>query len=50
MLAAMAGCHHVAGVCDCEKSPAFAHDEPPLSPTAVTTVSAPAMSHAEANK
>ncbi len=44
---AMAGCHHIAGVCDCDKSPALVHGEPPLSPGAVTTVSAPVMSHAD---
>jgi hypothetical protein len=50
MLGAMAGCHHVAGICDCDKSPAFAHGEPPLSQGAVITASAPVMSHAEAAK
>jgi hypothetical protein len=47
LLGAVVGCHHVAGVCDCEKSPAFAHGEPPLSQGAVTPVSAPMMNHAE---
>ena len=50
MLGAVVGCHHVAGVCDCERSPAFVHGEPPLSPSPVTTVSAPVMSHAETVK
>ena len=47
LLGTVAGCHHVAGVCDCEKSPAFVNAESPLSQGAVTTVSAPVMSHAE---
>jgi len=50
MLGAMMGCHHVAGVCDCERSPALVLEEPPLSQGAVTTVSAPVMSHAETIK
>ena len=50
MLGAVVGCHHVAGVCDCERSPALVQGEPPLSQSTVTTVSAPAMSHAEAIK
>jgi hypothetical protein len=50
MLGAMVGCHHVAGVCDCDKSPALVHAEPPLAPSTVTTASAPVMSHAEAAK
>ena len=50
MLAAMVGCHHVAGVCDCDRSPAIAHGEPPLAPMPVTTASAPVMSHADGIK
>jgi hypothetical protein len=50
MLGVMVGCHHVAGVCDCEKSPALVGVEPPLSQGAVTTASAPSMSHADKAK
>ena len=49
MLGAMVGCHHVAGVCDCERSPALVGAEPPLA-QGVTTASAPMMNHVEAAK
>jgi hypothetical protein len=50
MFGTVVGCHHVAGVCDCEKSPALVNAEPPLSQGAVTPVSAPMMNHAETIK
>jgi hypothetical protein len=47
MFGTVVGCHHVAGVCDCEKSPALVNAE---SQGAVTPVSAPMMNHAETIK